>query len=268
MGQALQSVLHGYDLIGTDFDVLDIANEQHVKQFISHIKPQLIINTAAYTKVDDAESDSELAWRVNAEGAKYLAQYGAEFGSTMMQISTDYVFDGQSQATWSETDPANPLSVYGKSKLAGEQYVAQYNPKHFIVRTAWLYHYSGQNFLRTMYKLSDRDEVRVVNDQRGCPTNADDLAEGLRELITLNSYGVYHLANQGETTWYGLTTEFYRQLGIETPVIPVSTDEFPRPAPRPASSVLRSTRKMNIQLPSWQEGVQRLVQQIKERGWN
>lgn len=268
LGQALQSLLDDSEVLCTDSDTLDITDRQAVFATAEDFQPQLIINSAAYTRVDDAESDKQTAWQVNADGPGYLAEAAAAVGAEIVQISTDYVFDGSSRQSWLESSPTEPLSVYGKSKLAGEQQVARYNSAHYIVRTAWLYHYSGENFLRTMYRLSDRDEIRVVDDQVGSPTNADDLAVALLQLIDSKQYGIHHLVNSGATSWYGLTCEFYRQLGIDTKVIPVTTDEFPRPAPRPASSVLDTERNTGIVLPSWQDGVAKLVNQIKDQGWS
>ena len=267
LGQALQQSLVGHEVIASTFSELDITNRSDVMNYIQPLKPDILINAAAYTQVDQAESDIEAAFQVNEKGPQYLAQAAHEVGAAIVQISTDYVFDGASKTVWSESDETHPLSVYGKSKLAGELAVKQANPVHFIVRTAWLYHYSGQNFLRTMYGLADRDEIRVVNDQRGSPTNADHLAIAIGQLIETRAYGTHHLVNSGEASWYELTREFYAQLGIQTPVIPVSTDEFPRPAPRPASSVLVSEQHTGIEMPTWQSGLSALVQQIKQSGW-
>lgn len=265
LGQALQSALHTHELICVDIEELDITDQSAIKHLIGSEKPDLIINAAAYTRVDDAETDSQAAYRVNETGARNLAVASQQVGAVLLHVSTDYVFDGRTDRPWLESDKPNPVSVYGKSKLAGEQAVQEANPRHYIVRTAWLYHSSGENFLRAMYRLSDRDEVRVVNDQRGSPTNADDLAEAIRELIKTDDYGIYHLVNGGDTSWYELTCEFYRQLGIDTKVVPVSSDEFPRPAPRPENSVLGSERQPSIVLPDWKEGVKRLVKDMLEQ---
>ncbi len=268
LGQALQAVLSDHELVCTDTDTLDITDCDQVENYLTKYQPKLVINSAAYTQVDQAEDDQDKAYAVNTKGPEYLARACHDIDATLIQISTDYVFDGSSQSQWRESDSTNPLSVYGKSKLAGEQAVTQNCRKHFIVRTAWLYHFSGQNFLKSMYSLASRDEVRVVDDQCGSPTNADDLADALTQLIETDDYGIHHLVNAGEATWYELTCEFYQQLGIKTVVIPVSTDEFPRPAPRPKSSVLVSEHQSPIQLPDWKQGVQRLVTQIQKDGWS
>ena len=267
LGQALQRSLADHELLPTTVSTLDITDQSQVNQWLQREQPELIINTAAYTQVDNAAEAIEDAYRVNQQGAAYLAQAANDLAVPIVHISTDYVFDGSSKTEWLESDLPHPLSVYGKSKLAGEQAVQQATPKHYIVRTAWLYHYSGQNFLRTMYGLKDRKEVRVVDDQRGSPTNADDLADALASLITTEEYGVHHLVNQGAASWYELTREFYRQLGIDTRVVPVSTDEFPRPAPRPKSSVLATERNTGIILPNWKDGVARLAGEIRQSGW-
>jgi len=267
LGQALQQSLTNHEVIATTSSTLDITDQSGVQEFIGELKPDLLINAAAYTQVDQAETDRDRAYQVNESGPLYLAQAMREIDAPIVHISTDYVFDGFTKTSWVESDETRPLSVYGQSKLAGELAVRGANPQHFIVRTAWLYHYSGQNFLRTMFNLSDRDEVRVVDDQRGSPTNADDVATALGQLIETGAYGTYHLANSGEASWYELTCEFYQQLGIQTPVIAVSTDEFPRPAPRPKSSVLKTERPDAIQMPDWQSGLSGLVKQIRKAGW-
>ena len=267
LGQALQQSLSGHEIVAANRSLLDITDKAAIKSIVDEHRPELIINTAAYTQVDKAETDQDSAYLVNETAAAYLADASAEYGAVLLHVSTDYVFDGHSRHEWFESDDARPLSVYGKSKLAGELAVAAANPRHFIVRTAWLYHYSGENFLRTMYRLADRHEVRVVDDQRGSPTNADDLADAIAQLIRTDAYGIHHLVNSGDASWYELTREFYRQLEIDTPVIPVRTEEFPRPAPRPASSVLGTERHTGITLPAWQAGVARLVQQIIQSGW-
>lgn len=267
LGTALQRSLEKHDLEPLSRADLDISNRLQVQEKIRVVMPDLVINTAAYTQVDQAESDSAAAYEINESGAAYLAESASDLGIPVVHISTDYVFDGHSNHSWLESDDTHPLSVYGKSKLAGEQAVIKHNPRHYIVRTAWLYHYSGNNFLRTMFGLKDRDEVRVVDDQKGSPTNADDLADALAQLIETGKYGIHHLVNQGETSWYGLACEFYRQLGIATRIVPVKTEEFPRPAPRPASSVLHTRQDTGIALPGWKQGVARLVEQIKHSGW-
>ena len=267
LGQALQAGLSDHELIVTDQGVLDITRQDQVVAQLDSVSPDLVINAAAYTSVDQAEEEVTMAYQVNEAGPRYLAQASNEMGIPIMHISTDYVFDGASKSSWYESDPTRPLSVYGKSKLAGEQAVQQANPRNYIVRTAWLYHYIGQNFLRTMYGLRARDEVRVVDDQHGSPTNADDLAGAIGQLLLVPDYGVYHLVNRGEASWYELTCEFYRQLGISTRVVPVSTDEFPRPAPRPKSSVLLTEHEPGLSMPDWQSGVARLVARIHAHGW-
>lgn len=267
LGQALQQSLVNHELLITTISTLDITNQHEVNTQLKAANPQLIINTAAYTQVDLAEEQIDAAYSVNESGPWYLAQAANELDVPLVHISTDYVFDGSSKSAWVESDETRPLSVYGKSKLAGEQAVMNACDRHYIVRTAWLYHYSGQNFLRTMYGLRDRDEVRVVDDQRGSPTNADDLADALVELIQTDSYGIHHLVNRGEASWYELTCEFFSQLEIDTRVVPVSTEEFPRPAPRPKCSVLHTERSTGIELPHWKTGVARLVAQIKRGGW-
>src|SRR5262249_41284758 len=200
--------------------------------------PDVVINAAAYTNVDGAESDARSAYKLNAVAARNLAIATHRHDIPLVQVSTDYVFDGLGNRPYHEYDLANPQSIYGKSKLAGEQSVASLNPRHYIVRTAWLYHTEGRNFPKTMLTQAEKPEVRVVSDQYGSPTYAPHLAAAIARLAQSGAYGIYHLAGQGGTSWYDLTRHLYEIFGINTRVIPISTTEFPRPAPRPCYSIL------------------------------
>lgn len=219
---------------------LDITNENNVNEVINKYKPDVVINCAAYTAVDKCETDEKNAYKINALGPKYLSAATSAIGLEMVQVSTDYVFDGEGNTPLIETDEVNPQTAYGRTKLQGEILVRENNPKHYIVRTAWLYG-DGNNFVKTMLKLSETNKVlKVVNDQKGTPTSTVDLARVIIKLIENKAYGLYHCTCKGECTWYNLAKEIFRIKDIDVGVIPCITDEFPRPAKRPNYSVLRN----------------------------
>jgi dTDP-4-dehydrorhamnose reductase len=255
LGRALQAALARGDVTALTRAQLDIARLRDVNEAIAANRPDIVINTAAYTNVDGAETEGGEAYRCNALGPRNLALATAGRNIPLLHVSTDYVFDGSSERPYHEYDQTNPLSVYGKSKLAGEQAVAACNTRHYIVRTAWLYSPDGKNFPRTMLSLSSRDEVRVVSDQYGSPTYAPHLAEAIVDLIETGAYGVYHLAGNGGASWYELTLKLYQLCGIGARVRPVATSEFPRPAVRPRYSVLTSIQDPQILLPPWEDGL-------------
>jgi dTDP-4-dehydrorhamnose reductase len=265
LGRALQDLLGGPALIALPHRELDISSGAAVDAALEQHRPELVLNAAAYTDVDGAEAQPQAAYAVNASGARYLAIASAARGIPLLHISTDYVFDGSAARPYHEFDQPNPQSVYGASKLAGEEEVRRHNPRHYIVRTAWLYHLVGHNFPKTMLSLADRPEVRVVDDQRGCPTYAPDLAEALVPLMASGAFGTYHLAGGGAASWFEFTVALYRHFAIRTPVIPVSTEEFPRPAVRPRYSVLVSVQKLGFKLPPWQEGLARFAAELQRR---
>jgi len=226
--------------LATDVDTLDITDAIQVENMVKREKPDVIINTAAYTKVDACETDEQTAFRVNALGARNLAVAAYNIGAKILQVSTDYVFDGTGNTPLREYDPVNPQSVYGKSKALGEQLVMTTNPRHFILRTAWLYG-EGSNFVRTILKLAaERDELKVINDQVGTPTSTVDLARCILDLIQTEHYGIYHGTCQGECTWYQFAKRILALKGIKIIVKPVSTEELNLPAKRPAYSVLEN----------------------------
>lgn len=223
-----------FDKLDMDITVADAVNNK-----IIDIKPEIIINAAAYTMVDKAESDTVLAFKINTVGAANLASAASLVGAKFCQVSTDYVFDGAKQEPYFEYDVTNPLGVYGRSKLAGEQLVMQRCAESFIVRTAWLYGKNGNNFVKTMLRLGhERKSISVVNDQIGAPTCAADLAEFISELIFSNKYGIYHGTNNGQCSWYDFACAIFAEAGIDVSVNPISTAEYPTPAKRPAYSVL------------------------------
>jgi len=252
-------VYKNFQVLATDVDTLDITDAQQVKNVVERENPDVIINTAAYTKVDACETDEQTAFRVNAHGARNLAVAAYNIGAKILQVSTDYVFDGTGRTPLREYDPVNPLSVYGKSKALGEQLVMTTNPRYFIVRTAWLYG-EGHNFVRTILKLAaERDELKVVNDQVGTPTSTVDLARCILDLIQTEHYGVYHGTCEGECTWYEFARRILALKGINKRVIPISTKELRLPAKRPAYSVLENFMLSMVGLDNfrkWEEALE------------
>ncbi|MGV8984636.1 dTDP-4-dehydrorhamnose reductase [Clostridium sp.] len=230
----------GIDLILTYVSDLDITNANEVYSFVNLNKPDVIINCAALTAVDKCETEIDMAYKINTIGPKNLAIAANEIGAEIVQVSTDYVFGGNLNKSLTEFDEVNPQTIYGKTKLQGEILVKNLNPKHYIVRTAWLYG-DGNNFVKTMIDLSKTNKIlKVVNDQRGTPTSTVDLARVIIKLVEEKNYGVFHCTCKGECTWYEFTKEIFRLKGIDTEVLPCTTDEFPRPAKRPEFSVLRN----------------------------
>lgn len=228
------------DLILTDMTELDITKLKDVYSFINITKPDIIINCAAYTAVDKCETETDLAFKVNTLGPKNLATAANEIGAEIVHVSTDYVFEGNENKPLTEFDNVNPQTIYGKTKLQGEILVTRHNPKHYIVRTAWLYG-DGNNFVRTMIDLSKSNNVvKVVNDQRGTPTSTIDVGRVIMKLVKDKNYGLFHCTCKGQCTWYELAEEIFRLKGISTVVLPCSTDEYPRPAKRPKFSVLKN----------------------------
>lgn len=248
-----------HELILTDYDTLDITDGKAVLHFMQEVKPEAVIHCAAYTNVDGAENDVDGAFRVNVIGSQNMAAGCLETGAKMIYISTDYVFDGQSQTPYREFDQTNPQSVYGMTKWQGEQLVKEILGRHYILRTAWLYG-DGNNFVRTMLKLAETNgTLRVVQDQVGTPTSTVDLTKAIFRLLDSEAYGTYHGTCQGSASWYEFACEIFRQAGKQVEVIPVTTEEFPRPAKRPAFSLLDNYMlRMTVGDPmrSWQEALQ------------
>lgn len=230
----------GFEVIETDIHNMDITDIESIKKFFAENKCDIVVHAAAYTNVDGAEENKELAFKINGQGTENMAKITAEYEIPVVYISTDYVFDGKNKSPYLPTDKTNPQSVYGESKLAGETAVQKYNPKHYIARTSWLYGKSGKNFVETMISLSEKmPELKVVDDQRGCPTQTCDLAGGILKLIEeKREYGIYHVCGTGNTTWYGFAKKIFEFANINIKVIPCSSQEFPRPAARPEYSIM------------------------------
>jgi dTDP-4-dehydrorhamnose reductase len=227
-----------HEIIATDYDTLDITNLEQVRETLVLHGPQVIINCAAHTAVDKCEEDVENAYRINAIGPKNLAIVSAELGAKLIQISTDYVFSGIEAEPRREDDTTGPQSIYGSSKLLGEDYVKTFCKKYFIVRTAWLYG-EGNNFVRTMLNLAKtKNELSIVNDQFGSPTSTKELAIAIINLMQTEYYGTYHGTCEGECSWYEFACKIFELKKIKVNVNPVSSEEFIRPAKRPTYSVL------------------------------
>lgn len=228
-----------YHVTGLTRAELDVTDLNQVKQTVARLRPEVIIHTAAYTAVDLAEAEPEKAYQVNVIGSRNVALAAEEVQAKLCYVSTDYVFDGTAASPYREYDNPNPQTVYGKTKRTGEQLVQSLCSRFFIVRTAWLYGLHGHNFVKTMLELAHkRKPLRVVHDQIGSPTNAADLASFLFELVRTEYYGVYHAANAGACSWYEFAEAIFELSGVEAELTPCTTAEFPRPAPRPANSVL------------------------------
>lgn len=229
-----------YELINTDVGELDITNIDKVMAFVRETRPYAIINCAAYTAVDACEKEEDLAFRINAIGPRNLSIAATETGAKMMHVSTDYVFDGNGTRPYRETDPTGPQGAYGRTKLAGEEFVREFSDRHFIVRTAWLYG-DGKNFVKTMLRLSEtNDKVRVVMDQVGSPTSADELAKAIAYLLPTENYGLFHGTCEGDCSWAQFTEEIFRLAGKNTIVEAITSEEYAAAAKRPAYSILEN----------------------------
>ncbi len=247
----------GHGVLGAARLHLDVTDREAVMRRIGDEQPEVVINCAAYTDVDGAESDPLAAMAVNDAGAGNVAAAAAAAGAAIIHLSTDYVFDGSKRGPWLESDPTGPLGAYGESKLAGELAVADANASHAIVRTAWLFGAGAKNFVDTMLALGDqREEVSVVTDQIGCPTWTGHLAGALVALAARpQDTGIHHIAGAGACSWNELAQEVFQRAAIECRVLPTTSDAFPRPAARPANSVLASERPDPIVLAPWRVGV-------------
>jgi len=241
LGQDLCPILQdeGFDVTETDVDTLDITDAGMVKEVLLANKPSIVIHCAAYTNVDKAEEDLETATKINVNGTENLARVCGENDITLVYISTDYVFDGTKGEKYLPTDAPNPINNYGLTKYRGEEAVRKYCKKYYITRTSWLYGIHGKNFVETMISLADKPELKVVDDQIGCPTWTVELANGIVELIEDDAkYGTYHICGSGVTSWYGFAKEIFEQSGLSVNLKPCKTDEFPRPASRPGYSAM------------------------------
>lgn len=254
LGKELSVHLQGreeFKVFAYSREELDVTSLEKASQVIQDIQPDVVIHSAAYTKVDQAEVEIDGAFLVNELGTRNVAVSAEKVGAKLVYISTDYVFDGKKGTPYTEFDLPNPLSVYGKSKLAGEEMVKSFSSRYFIIRTSWVYGQYGPNFVKTMLKLAqEREKLTVVHDQIGSPTYTADLTGFIKELMGTKLYGTYHATNTGICSWYEFAVAIFEEAGIEINVIPCKTRDFPRPAPRPAYSVLDH---MGIRLNGLQE---------------
>lgn len=265
LAKAVREEFKNEELICTDVADLDITEINAVKRYVSDVKPDIIINCAAYTAVDKAEEQKELAYKINAIGPQNLAIASKENDCILVHISTDYVFGGDKPITedYSEDDEKNPQAVYGTTKLVGEEFIEKECDNYYIFRTAWLYG-EGNNFVRTMIELSkNHNEVSVVNDQHGSPTYSVDLANIIHQVIDKKiSYGIYNATNIGYTTWYDFTKKIYEIKGISCKVNPVTSEEYIRTAKRPNNSKMSKDKllKNGIAIPTYEDALRRYLE--------
>ena len=266
--QLLQAQYAQHTWLNTDVNELDITDKAAIERFVEANEIDGIVNCAAYTAVDKAESDPQLARKLNADAPAFLAEAVAKRGGWMVQVSTDYVFNGTKHTPYVETDEPCPNSIYGQTKLEGEQAVSKLCPNAMIIRTAWLYSEFGNNFVKTMIRLGrEREQLGVIFDQVGTPTYAHDLATAIMTAIDKGiKPGVYHFSNEGVTSWYDFTKSIHRLSGINTcQVSPLHTAEYPTPACRPAYSVLDKTKikaAYGIEIPHWEESLAKCIAKL------
>ena len=266
--QLLQAQYAQHTWLNTDVNELDITDKAAIERFVEANEIDGIVNCAAYTAVDKAESDPQLARKLNADAPAFLAEAVAKRGGWMVQVSTDYVFNGTKHTPYVETDEPCPNSIYGQTKLEGEQAVSKLCTNAMIIRTAWLYSEFGNNFVKTMIRLGrEREQLGVIFDQVGTPTYAHDLAKVIMTAIDKGiKPGVYHFSNEGVTSWYDFTKSIHRLAGINTcQVSPLHTAEYPTPASRPAYSVLDKTKikdAYGIEIPHWEESLAKCIAKL------
>lgn len=288
VGHALQNQLSlqsgsGWQVISCDRQQLNLTQPDQIKRVIRDVAPDLIINPAAYTAVDKAESEQELAYAINATAPGVIAEEAAKLNAALIHFSTDYVYDGTKTSVYLETDSVNPLSVYGASKLAGENAIRQVGLPHLILRTSWVYGSYGKNFLKTVIRLAqEREQLRIVADQHGAPTADVSIAKAVTSLVTQwktadpEQSGVYHLVNAGETSWYGFasaiidqyqllaTTRHWPALAVKE-IQPIAATEYPTPAKRPSNSRLSTTKlesTFGVSLPAWPQVLEQVMQAL------
>lgn len=262
----VSDVIKESELILCDVDELDITDLSQVKNKINQLKPDVVINCAAATNVDGCESNSDFAFKVNSLGPRNLAIVCEQIGAKLVQVSTDYVFSGIGDKPLTEYDLTAPYSVYGKTKLLGENYVREFSSKYFIVRTAWLYGYVGHNFVYTMRRLGkEKDTISVVNDQRGNPTHANDLAYHILKLIETEEYGVYHCTGKGECTWYDFAKMIIELSEEKCEVKPCTSEEYKTPAKRPEYSSLDNMMLRNTigdEMRDWKDAIKSFISKL------
>jgi dTDP-4-dehydrorhamnose reductase len=268
LGTDLMEQLSSHQVLGLDQPQIDVADLEQCFRCAKEFQPEIIINAAALTQVDYCESHLEEAFRINADGAGNLAKAGAAIGALLLHYSTDYVFDGLKGEPYEEEDQTNPASVYGKSKLRGEELIREYCRNHLILRTSWLFGLHGNNFIATILRIARTEKkLRVVSDQFGSPTYAKDLSAHTKRLLEAKCRGTYHLTNSDSCSWYELAVKCIKWSGMqEISVTPVTTSEFPRPAPRPHNSILANTRMVREGLPlmrPWHQAAKEFIDDLR-----
>lgn len=265
---AMPEELKGAEILPVDVDSLDIADCEKVNAFVLENRPDVIINCAAMTNVDGCESDYVTAFKVNAMGVRNLSMAAKETGAKLIHVSTDYVFEGNGTRPYVEWDLVNPQSAYGASKALGEKYALTFNDKSFVVRTSWLYGYIGKNFVKTVRRvIRERGGITVVNDQRGNPTNANDLAHHLLKLALTEEYGIYHCTGEGECTWFDFAKKIAELSGFGDVVKPCTSDEFPTPTKRPAYSSLRNLAlecTIGNEMRNWEDAIEEYIKKVED----
>lgn len=267
LGRTLQRRLRQHELFVADLPEVDITDGRGVEQAVNAFRPEVVIHAAAMTQVDACESDADKAYRINALGSAYVARAAARHGARLIALSTDYVFDGTSARPYHEYDAPAPRTVYGASKLAGEEAVRRHCPDHTILRVAWLYGEEGPSFYHTLMKLGAQsgEPLKVVDDQRGNPTSTDAVAELLARLLETPVPGVVHGSCEGEATWFEFAQAIFARAGLSRGLVPCTTADFPRPAPRPANSRLekRVLRLAGLPpMPHWEEALEKCVSSL------
>jgi dTDP-4-dehydrorhamnose reductase len=251
-----------HELIIPEESALDLGNQASIQSVVAEVRPEVVINCGAFTQVDRCESEADLAMLINGTAVGWLAEACDTQGAQLIQISTDYVFDGTGTRPYREDDPTNPVSVYGRTKLEGERQAARCS-KHLIARTSWLYDALGKNFLNTMLNAATQGRaLRVVDDQRGAPTSCRALARQLKAAAEQRWQGLVHTTCQGEISWHGFAEAIFKAKGISVDLSPCSTADYPTPAKRPAYSVLDGTRRANFGsdlMPRWQDALQEVI---------
>jgi dTDP-4-dehydrorhamnose reductase len=266
LGQAIASISQNYPGLVFHFansSEIDITDKNKLSEAFEKIRPDFCVNAAAYTAVDNAESEPEKATLINVDGARNLAEACKAWDCTLIHISTDFVFDGQKKTPYAETDETNPQGIYGMTKRLGEEAIETVSGKYFIIRTSWLYSEFAQNFMKTMLRLAkERDSLGVVSDQIGTPTYAGDLAEAIMNIIGSGSesYGIYHFSNEGSASWYYFAKRIFKINDVNIDLKPITTTQFPTPAKRPEYSVMDKTKIKNtfgITIKHWEESLKR-----------
>ena len=269
VGHALMQYLTGHELIGLARQDCDLANLDQIKNVIDQHQPELIINPAAYTKVDQAEDEPKLAFQINRDAPKVMAEKAREYNIPLIHFSTDYVFDGEKKEAYVETDLTNPIGIYGQSKLAGEEEIQEVGGQNYIFRTSWVYSTIGHNFFLTMKRLStERDELKVVDDQTGVPTSNQFIAKQIQQIIPQlneNNVGIYHLVPVGSCSWYEFAQEIIRQTNPQfdlESLYPIQSHEFPTKTKRPKNSIFNNAKikqSFNLTLNNWQSELEKII---------